>query len=162
MGVRGLLKYIRSDRSSIKLKSISFFKRGEEKVVLVCDLIAVFYWLIELLHKAKVTSKEYSPYNSISGGNFSDCKERILEFVKALRFVGIEPIFFWDGPHGSSPSDYKYKLDTWIYKAKKTLKKIEKNAEICKFQAVEIKFLDIPKVISPYMNYAAVNTSYCQ
>jgi len=94
MGVRGLLKYIRSDRSSIKLKSIRFFKRGEETVVLVCDLIAIFYWLVELLHKAKATSKEYSPYSAIYGGNFSDYKERILEFVKALRFVGIEPIFF--------------------------------------------------------------------
>ena len=97
MGVRGLLKYIRSDPSTIKLDSIRLFKKGDEKVILVCDLMAVFYWLIELLHKAKVTSKDYSPYSCIYGGNFKDYKERILEFVKALRFINIEPVHdsFW-------------------------------------------------------------------
>ena len=94
MGVRGLLKYIRSGQSQIKLKPIRLFKRGDEKILLVCDLMAVFYWLIELLHKAKVTCKDYSPYSAIYGGNFKDYKERILEFVKALRYINIEPIFF--------------------------------------------------------------------
>ena len=74
MGVRGLLKYIRSDHSTIKLNSIRLFKQGDEKVILVCDLMAVFYWLIELLHKAKVTFKDYSQYSCIYGGNFKDYK----------------------------------------------------------------------------------------
>ena len=139
MGIRGLLKYIRSDNSSIKLDSITFFKRGNETVILVCDLIGVFYWLIGLLHKAKVTCKDYSPYSAIYGGNFKDYKERILEFVKALRFINMEPVFFWDGPQGSS-YDYKQKLDTWIRKSKKVLSIIEGHAEICNFHATEIKF----------------------
>ena len=37
--------------------------------------------------------KDYSPYSAIYGGNFKDYMERILEFVKALRFINIEPIF---------------------------------------------------------------------
>ena len=95
MGIRGLLKYIRSDHSKIKPESTVLFKRcGGERLILVCDLIAVFYWLIELLHKAKVTSKDYSQYTCIYGGNFKDYKARILEFVKALRFINVEPVFF--------------------------------------------------------------------
>ena len=116
-----------------------FFKRGNETVILVCDLIGVFYWLIGLLHKAKVTCKDYSPYSAIYGGNFKDYKERILEFVKALRFINMEPVFFWDGPHGSS-YDYKQKLNTWICKSKKVLSIIKDHAEICNFHATEIKF----------------------
>ena len=139
MGVRGLLKYIRSGQSAIKLKPIRLFKRGDEKVFLVCDLMAVFYWLIELLHKAKVTCKDYSPYSAIYGGNFKDYKERILEFAKALRYINIEPIFFWDGPQGSS-YDYEHKLSTWRERTGKILGKIHGNAEICKFHAAEIKF----------------------
>ena len=110
-----------------------------ERLILVCDLIAVFYWLIELLHKAKVTSKDYSQYTCIYGGNFKDYKARILEFVKALRFINVEPVFFWDGPQGSS-FDYEYKLDTWKHKSKKLLRKIRENSKICKFHVVEIKF----------------------
>ena len=139
MGIRGLLKYIRSDHSTIKLDAVMLFKRGDEKLILVCDLIAVFYWLIALLHKAKVNCKDYSPYTCIYGGNFKDYKERILEFVEALRFINVEPVFFWDGPQGSS-FDYEHKLDTWKYRSKKLLRKIRVNSEICKFHAVEIKF----------------------
>ena len=103
--------------------------------------MAVFYWLIELLHKAKatVTSKDYSPYSCIYGGNFKDYKERILEFVKALRFINIEPVFFLDGPQGSS-FDYEHKLDTWTDRTHKILRKIRENSEICKFRVTEIKF----------------------
>ena len=139
MGVRGLLKYIRSDHSTIKLQSIRLFKRGDEKVILICDLLAIFYWLIEFLHKAKVTCKDYSPYSAIYGGNFKDYEKRILDFVKALQFINIEPIFFWDGPQGSS-FDYDQKLDTWTERSTKTLKKVKENSEICKFHAAEIKF----------------------
>ena len=139
MGIRGLLKYIRSDQSTIKLESTVLFKRCGEKLILICDLVAVFYWLIALLHKAKVASKDYSKYTCIYGGNFKDYKERILEFVKALRFINVEPVFFWDGPQGSS-FDYEHKLDTWKYRSKKLLRKIRENSEICKFHAIEIKF----------------------
>ena len=139
MGVRGLLKYIRSSKSTIKLDSVRLFKRGDEKLFLVCDLIAVFYWLIELLHNAKVSAQEYSKYSCIYGGDFNDYRERVLEFVEALRFVNVEPIFFRDGPHGSE-YDYAMKLDTWKERAKKTLAKVKTNAEICKFHAAEIKF----------------------
>ena len=55
MGVRELLKYIRSGQSAIKLKPIKLFKGGDEIVFLVCDLMAVFCWLIQLLRKAKIT-----------------------------------------------------------------------------------------------------------
>jgi len=139
MGIRGLLKYIRSDKSTIKLDSVRLFKRGDKKLFLVCDLIAVFYWLIELLHNAKVTTQEYSKYSCIYGGNFNDYRERVLEFVDALRFVNVEPIFFRDGPHGSD-YDYTMKLHTWEERTRKTLAKVKRNAEICKFHTTAIKF----------------------
>ena len=137
MGVNGLFKYIRSSNSSIKLESIELFKDREAKQ-LVCDMIAVFYWLIKLLHKAKVSSKEYSPYAAIYGGNFKDYTNRILEFVKVLRHINVEPIFFMDGPQGSD-CDYEMKMGTWEERSRKILYAVKRNAEICKFHATEIK-----------------------
>ena len=139
MGIRGLLKSIRSDQSTIKLDPIMLFKRHDETVLLACDLIAVFYWLIGLFHKAKVACKDYSPYSAIYGGNFKDYKERILEFVKALRFTNVEPVFFWDGPQGSS-YDYEHKLDTWKHMSRTLLRIIAEHSEISTYQATEIKF----------------------
>ena len=126
MGVNGLFKYIRSDNSSIKLESIELFK-GRETKLLVCDMIAVFYWLIKLLHKGKVSSREYSPYAAIYGGNFKDYTNRILEFVKVLRHINVEPIFFMDGPQGSD-CDYKMKMGTWEDRTRKILYAIKGNA----------------------------------
>ena len=139
MGVRGLLKYIRSDHSTIQLDLIMLFKRRDETVLLACDLIAVFYWLIGLFHKAKVSCKDYSPYSAIYGGNFKDYKERVLEFVQALRFINVEPVFFWDGPHGSS-YDYEHKLESWKHKSRKVFSVIKEHAKISNYQATEIKF----------------------
>ena len=47
MGVRGLLKYIRSDHSTVKLDPIMLYKRHDETVILACDIIAVAILLVD-------------------------------------------------------------------------------------------------------------------
>ena len=44
-----------------------------------------------------------------------------------------------DLSQGSS-CDYEQKLDTWIDRTNKLLRKIRENSEICKYHAAEIKF----------------------
>ncbi len=104
MGIRGLWKYLRTN--GVNLKSV-YLSRHSSKKILVCDMMAVLYWLIESLHKAKVKSGEYSIYTAIHGGDFNNFRERILGFIEALRHIDITPIFFLDPP-GSGPGDSKY------------------------------------------------------
>ena len=76
MGVRGLLKYIRMHPES--------------------DFLGILFWLLKLFHECKVKCKEYSQYSSFYGGDLNEYEARILQFVRALRYLNIEPIFFLD------------------------------------------------------------------
>ena len=142
MGIRGLLKYIRSNDSRVRLHSIALSTETKHryggKAVLICDLIAIFLWLIETLHTAKVKSKCYSQYTSIYGGDYNDFRKRVIEFVEALRSIEVEPIFFQDGPRGSSDG---WKQETWKERFKSILQQMEHHKGICSYDpATEVKF----------------------
>ena len=102
MGVRGLLKYIRTHpdtRQRVSLATTAekvIQKCGKRRAELICDFLNIVFWLLQLFHECKVKSKEYSPYSSFYGGDLNDYAERFLQFVKALRYLNIEPIFFLD------------------------------------------------------------------
>ena len=119
MGVRGLLKFLRtheeSRRRNISLKQTGerLRQEGEVNVTLVCDFLAVVYWLLGTYHEVMVKNDLYSNYSYMYGGDFNDYTNRILDFVKALRYIGIEPVFFVDGPRGSTFKDLEFKLNTW-------------------------------------------------
>lgn len=109
MGVRGLLKYIRTHpetrrRMSLAATAEKVIQRcGNRRAELICDFLNILYWLLQLFHECKVKSKDYSQYSSFYGGDLNDYVARILQFVKALRYLKIEPIFFLDRSCDMSP-----------------------------------------------------------
>ena len=145
MGVRGLLKYLRTHREarspSTSLKSVAsnITTKSGKRAVLICDFMAVLYWLMKLLDDAMIRSQQYSKYIAIYGGDYNEYTKTILSFVKALRYIGLEPIFFVDGPRGSSDVDFRMKEMTWKERQRELLKTIEKYAEICKYKDPDVR-----------------------
>lgn len=145
MGVRGLLKYLRTHREarspSTSLRSVAsdIATKSGKRTVLVCDFMAVVYWLMELFHDAMVKTQQYSKYSAIYGGDYNEYTKTILSFVKALRYIGLEPIFFVDGPRGASELDFRMKKNTWKERQRELLKTFEKYAEICKYKDPDVR-----------------------
>ena len=102
MGVRGLLKYIRThpetrERVSLAVTAERVIQRSRNRrAELICDFLGILFWLFKLFHECKVKSKEYSQYSAFYGGDLNEYEARFLQFVKALRYLNIEPIFFLD------------------------------------------------------------------
>lgn len=116
MGARGLLNYIRLHRDtrsrSFSLASIAHEKGGE--AIIICDFICVIIWLLESFHEGMVKARLFSRYSHIYGADFDEYAKRILQFVEALQHIKIRPVFFVDGPRGSTTSDTEAKLQTWL------------------------------------------------
>jgi len=94
MGVRGLLKFLRCNPKS-RSHNISLRQEGKVNVTLVCDFLSVIYWLLETYHEVMVKKGLYSENSYIYGGDFNDYTDRVLDFVKALRYIGVE----WSSHH---------------------------------------------------------------
>jgi 5'-3' exonuclease len=80
---------------------------------LICDFLNIFYWLMSEFHEAKVKCKDYQTYSGLYGGDLNEYAERFIAFVRALRQVGVDPIFFLDGERGSDLEGFNAKLETY-------------------------------------------------
>ena len=146
MGVRGLLKYIRNF-STVRPESLVLSTETKrkccedgspppEKAVILCDFIAIVYWLMELVHKAKSSEK----YIALYGADFKEYSSRLKRFVELLRHIDIEPVFFWDGPRGSG-GNYEMKLSTWEKRTRDTLETVRSHSLIANYDPkTEVKF----------------------
>ena len=145
MGVKGLLKYIRNC-STVRPKSLVLSTETRRKsrddptaakAILVCDFIAIVFWLLDLVHDAKKSSERYI---ALYGADFKEYTSRLIRFVEMLRHIDIEPVFFWDGPRGSG-KEYEMKLSTWEKRTKDSLEVILSHSLITKYDAkTEVKF----------------------
>ena len=146
MGVRGLLKYIRNC-STVRPESLVLSTETKRKSrddptaakssILVCDFIAIVYWLLDIVHDAKKSSERYI---ALYGADFKEYTSRLIRLVEMLRHIDIEPVFFWDGPRGSG-KEYKMKLSTWEKRTKDSLEVIHSHSLITKYDAkTEVKF----------------------
>ena len=157
MGVRGLLKFLRtheeSRRRNISLKQTGerLRQQGEVNAILVCDFLSVIRWLLETYHEVMVKNDLYSNYSYIYGGDVNDYTNRVLDFVKALRYIGIEPIFFVDGPRGSNYKDLEFKLNTWMKKDTRRLESLDYVTEYCNYSHDHNEPAKIKKFKFPYL-----------
>ncbi len=139
MGVRGLLEYLRRNPNSrIRKQSLirmAEIKKSERKHVatIVCDFFSVLLWLLKLFHEAKVKEGSYSIESYLFGGDYVDYSKRFIEFLKALKNCGVEPILFVDGSRGSSLEDLNAKFLTLRLRDRNSLHSIEKCVEYCKY-----------------------------
>ena len=158
MGVRGLLKFIRTHGES-RRRNISLRQTGERlrrelgqvNVILVCDFLSVIHWLLETYHEVMVKRGLYSDHSYIYGGDFNNYTNRVLDFVKALRYIGIEPIFFVDGPRGSNYKDLEFKLNTWMKKDTERLKSLDYVTKYCNYSHDHNEPAKIKKFTVPYL-----------
>ena len=146
MGVKGLLKYIRNCPTGVKPEPLVLSTETKRKsrddptaakAILVCDFIAIVFWLLDIVHDAKKSSERYI---ALYGADFKEYTSRLIRFVEMLRHIDIEPVFFWDGPRGSG-KEYEMKLSTWEKRTKDSLEVILSHSLITKYDAkTEVKF----------------------
>ncbi|CAO1629247.1 unnamed protein product [Sympodiomycopsis kandeliae] len=90
MGVRGLSSFAQNHEaviSEIKEYTTSSSQDCDRREKVAIDAWA---WVYEVwLHLFG---------ESIQGGNYTDVAEHAADFIHAWRSVGLEPVFFWDGP----------------------------------------------------------------
>ena len=119
MGVHGLLSYLKRHPQArerrVYLKELADAVKDKSRggtPKLLCDFFSILYWLLSEFHEAKVKCKDYQPFSYIYGGDIVDYEERFLAFVRALRHLGIEPVFVVDGERGSNLTGFRAKLET--------------------------------------------------
>ena len=106
MGVNSkLLHFLTTSKLAMSHdRSLSLIKWARSRkgdAVIVCDFVSVVLWLLGSFHKAKVDSKKYPWHSYVYGGDFDEYAERLLGFVKAMKHLKVEPVFFVDGPNES-------------------------------------------------------------
>ena len=115
MGVKGLLSYILKEDILVKVELSTLASRiqseTEKKPKLLCDFLNLEPFFYAPPVKVLVDAKDYPQYTRICGGDFHLIASRARNFVRALRFIGIEPIFFIDAPRGCD-ENFKGKLNT--------------------------------------------------
>ena len=119
MGVRGLLTYLKKHPEG-RCRSVSLYdvaRRIKDQTgkppKLICDFLNIFFWLMSEFHEAKVKCRDYQTYSCLYGGDLNEYAERFLAFVRVLRRVGVDPIFFLDGERGSDLEGFMAKLETY-------------------------------------------------
>ena len=138
MGVRGLLKFLRTNPTArVKHKSLAGLaeekrRKTGKKAVIVCDFISILCWLLNQFHAAKVTEGTYKQESFLFGGDYMEFSSRFISLMKALRYVCAEPILFVDGPRGSVLEDLNAKMSTYVVNARKRLHYVEKCMQFCK------------------------------
>ena len=151
MGVLGLMKYINEypNRNQIAprvdLGELARDKRakdptGEGKALILCDYPAV----VRVLENA-ILEKRQPKYCGYYGCDTRLLSEQIESFVKSLRSIGIEPVFFGDGPTGADEETFKAKFEE---NKKRQVQKLERSKKWEK--AVKEKSRDKPEFNLPH------------
>ena len=108
MGVQGLLSYILDSDAMCKVELSLLAKKILEETGKQPKLLFDFFnvetelWAspVPVLKKAG----DYPAYTNMCGPDFHLVADRVRCFVKALRFIGIQPLFFVDAPRGCDDS----------------------------------------------------------
>jgi len=103
MGVYGLTKYFSTHsrarkKVSLQLLAQRLLRRTGKKAKLLCDYLAVLNPMIVQVHEIlPILHQESSFY---CDKNFEIYARKITSFVKVFQHLGIDLVFFVDGPHG--------------------------------------------------------------
>ena len=141
MGVRGLLKFLMKHpqaRERVYLGSrasaIKYGSHGATRIPkLLCDFFSIIFWLLKEFHDAKVKTKDYQPYSYIYGGDLLEYEKRVVAFVHALQYLGIEPVFYVDGIKGSHIKGFNAKLKTSEKRHAEQMEKIFRCSRISEY-----------------------------
>ena len=108
-GVHGLQAYISKTaaaRTRLDLKRVGSPK-PRSKSRLLCDLSPVIEWLLSAHDARLVETGQLSPYALLYGGDLKLYGERVVSFVRALKHVGVTPVFFVEGSPGADTEKFE-------------------------------------------------------
>lgn len=136
MGVRGLLDYItRTPASRRKVSLREAAKALQEKCgrepKLLCDYFSTLHWLLSSCDHALINDGRQSPYSMLYGGDLNQYSSDFQGFVGALRGLGVEPIFFIDGPPGSNLEEFQWKFPEWQRRYLQKMKRCSDVLQVC-------------------------------
>ena len=104
--VRGLQSYIAKTaaaRERVDLgQNQSRRAKRRSKPRLLCDFSPVVEWALSAYDAHLVRTGQLSVYSLLYGGDLALYRKRILAFVRALKHVGVTPIFFMEGAPGAN------------------------------------------------------------
>lgn len=136
MVVESLLAYLRSQPSCkaiLKLRELAsaIQKSCGKKAEIVCDAVPVLLWLYGTLDATLTDGCQLPSYSCVYGGDYHKYADRLASFVRALRHVEIEPVFFFPTAPGCDKTVFSLSLP--VLKAR-YLKRLERAAfvqQIC-------------------------------
>jgi hypothetical protein len=136
MGVFRLLKYIQENdgaRQKVQLAELAKRKRKQtgKNPKLVCDYITFKTQLLASVDFALIHCEELPDYALLYGGNYQLYGKRVQLFVRTFRQLGIDLVFFVDGPLGINEAELQAKLPEQKKRYQLCLQRIATEAEIC-------------------------------
>ena len=154
-------------RVNLAKKASHKFDSGEATGELLCDYYSVINWLFPLLDKRMCNEDEIPFYAALYGGDYHEYAKRIQSFVKALRHLHIEPVFFVDAPVGADKRNMETKFS--IYEDRH-MGRIETDSLIQRFcdGAADCHSVQLYKIKGPMFDQGlkslediGVNVVYC-
>ena len=140
MGVHGLFSYLQrhphARERRVYLRDLAYAVKDKthgKTAKLLCDFFSILYWLLSEFHEAKIKCKDYQPYSYIYGGDVVEYENRFVEFVRALRHLGVEPIFFVDGERGSDLTGFRAKLQTHVKRHRGKMSRVRRCNQVAKY-----------------------------
>ena len=115
MGVTGLLTYILEHdgaRRTVHLAELAdrtLEQTGKEPKI-VCDYLNVKSALLAKMDAALIRHRKLSRHSLLYGGNYQLYAKRVLSFVRAFQHLGINLVFFVDGPLGVNETELQAML----------------------------------------------------
>ena len=136
MGVFRLLRYIQENdgaRQKVQLAELAKkkLKQTGKNPKLVCDYQTIQATLLALQDFALIRCEELPRYSLLYGGNYQLYEERVQLFVKAFQQLGIDLVFFVDGPLGINEAELQTRLTKQKKKYLLSLQCIATQTEIC-------------------------------
>ena len=113
--VRGLHSYITrtaAARESIDLGQTRIHRtnRRLSRPRLLCDFSPVVEWVLSAYDAHLVKSGQISHLSLLYGGDLQLYRQRIVAFVRALRHLGVSPVFFMEGAPGGDLEYFEVQL----------------------------------------------------
>ena len=144
MGVKFLLTYIKDNeilqKVELSLLAGRIFNETGKKPKLLCDFFNLRDWFWVPPVRALIKSNDYPEYSSMYGGDFHLFADRVQCFVAALNHIGIEPIFFVDGPRGSD-DNFEGKISILKQRSESRLHSAEIMQRVCEGTLPTYEFL---------------------
>ena len=143
--IRGLQSYITKTaaaRERIDLnQSRSRRAKRRSKPRLLCDFSPVVEWILSAYDAHLVSAGQLSSYSLLYGGDISLYSERIIAFVRALKHVGVAPVFFMEGAPGVNFEHFELELpelrrqhERWLEQCRKVYQVCEGTADLLQVQ----------------------------